>query len=249
VVPLMPNSGSIVSGGPGAADPPLRSVTGPRWPPSLRRRLLEPKLLSARAERVIRISVNVIGAVGAAFFAQATLRVYLQTHHLLGGAFFAEQMWVVLAYLIRRPARIVSRRLGDWLLAFGGTFGGVLFRPVGAHPQLGVTLGLAVQLFGLALCVASFLALGRSFGFVAADRGLVRRGPYAVVRHPIYASYLFLQFGYLFQSISVRNALVMVFASGCNVGRALVEDRVLATNDEYRAYCSKVRWRLLPGVW
>ncbi len=195
------------------------------------------------------MSANVIGAAGAAYFALATLKFYLETHRLIGGVFLAEQTWVVLAYLIRRPARIVSGRLGDWLLAFGGTFGGVLFRPVGAHPPWGVTAGLAVQLFGLAICVTSFLALGRSFGFVAADRGLVRRGPYAVVRHPIYASYLLLQFGYLLQSISVRNALVMVFASGCNVGRALAEDRVLATNGHYEPYRRQVRWRLLPGVW
>ena len=97
--------------------------------------------------------------------------------------------------------------------------------------------------------MASFLTRGRSFGFVAADRGLVQRGPYAIVRHPIYASYLLLQFGYVLQSISLRNVLVMVFASGCNVGRAVVEDRLLATNEEYRPYRSQVRWRLLPGVW
>jgi protein-S-isoprenylcysteine O-methyltransferase Ste14 len=77
----------------------------------------------------------------------------------------------------------------------------------------------------------------------------VRRGPYAIVRHPIYASYLVLQFGYLLQSISVRNALVMLFASGCNVGRALAEDRVLATNEQYDSYRGKVRWRLIPGIW
>jgi protein-S-isoprenylcysteine O-methyltransferase Ste14 len=204
---------------------------------------------STSADRLIRISMNLIGAAGAAFFAEATLRVYLQTHRPLGVAFFAEQMWVVAAYLIRRPARTVSRRWGDWLLAFGGTFGGVLMRPVGAHPQWGITTGLALQLVGLAICVASFLALGRSFGFVAADRGLVQRGPYAVVRHPIYASYLLLQLGYVLQSISLRNALVMVFASGCNIGRAIVEDRLLTTNEEYSTYRRHVRWRLVPGVW
>jgi protein-S-isoprenylcysteine O-methyltransferase Ste14 len=201
------------------------------------------------AERLIRILMNLVGAAGAAVFAEATFRAYLQTHQLLGVAFFAEQMWVVVAYLIRRPARTVSRRWGDWALAFGGTFGGVLFRPVGAHPQWGITAGLILQLVGLALCVSSFLALGRSFGFVAADRGLVRRGPYAVVRHPIYASYLLLQLGYVVQSISLRNALVMVFASGCNVGRAVVEDRVLATNGGFGSYREQVRWRFIPGVW
>jgi protein-S-isoprenylcysteine O-methyltransferase Ste14 len=218
-------------------------------PTSIVQRWVDFEFTSPRAERLVRIATNLIGAIGAAFFAQATLRVYLQTHRLIGGAFFVEQMWVVVAYLIRRPARAVSRRLGDWLLAFGGTFGGVLFRPVGAHPQWGLTAGLVVQLLGLAICVTSFLALGRSFGFVAADRGLVRRGPYAIVRHPIYASYVLLQFGYLLQSISLRNALVMAFASGCNAGRALAEDRVLASNRGYDAYRHQVRWRLFPGIW
>ena len=204
---------------------------------------------SPGVRRALRLAANLVGAAGAAFFAQATLESYLQTHQFIGGAFFLEQMWVVIAYLIRRPARAVSRRLGDWALAFGGTFGGVLFRPDGAHPQWGLTTGLAVQLIGLAICVTSFLALGRSFGFAAADRGLVRRGPYAIVRHPIYASYLLLQFGYLLQSISVRNALVLLFASGCNVGRALAEDRVLATNERYGSYRGTVRWRLIPGFW
>jgi protein-S-isoprenylcysteine O-methyltransferase Ste14 len=168
---------------------------------------------------------------------------------LIGVAFLVQQTWVVVAYLIRRPARAVSRRLGDWLLAFGGTFGGVLLRPVGAHPQWGVSVGLGVQLVGLSISVVSFLTLGRSFGFAAADRGLVTRGPYAVIRHPIYASYLLVVCGYLLQSISVRNALVIVLVAGCDVGRAVVEDRLLSTSEPYEAYRNKVRWRLLPGVW
>lgn len=218
-------------------------------PPPGWARWLEPDFPSARAKRRLRIAANLIGAGGAALFAESTLQYYLRTHRLIGGAFLVEQTWVVVAYLIRRPARVVSGRRGDWLLAFCGTFGGVLFRPVGIHPQWGLDGGLVVQVIGLAICVVSFLTLGRSFGFAAADRGLVRRGPYAVVRHPIYASYLLLQAGYLLQSPSVWNGLVMVFVTSCNVGRALAEDRLLATNSRYAAYRSQVRWRLLPGVW
>jgi protein-S-isoprenylcysteine O-methyltransferase Ste14 len=177
---------------------------------------------------LLRISTNLIGAAGAAFFAYATLQNYLETHRLLGGVLVVEQMWVVVAYLIRRPARVASRRTGDWMLAFGGTFGGVLLRPDGVHTQVGYTAGLMLQLVGLGICIAAFLALGRSFGFAAADRGLVKRGPYAVVRNPIYASYLLLQAGYVLQSISVRNVLVLLFTSGCNIGRCLAEERVLS---------------------
>jgi protein-S-isoprenylcysteine O-methyltransferase Ste14 len=232
-----------------AAGSPRPSVNRSRLPRFLLRRWLDVERLSARRVGLIRISANLIGAGGAAYFAQASLQFYLQTHRLIGAAFLAEQMWVVVAYLIRRPARAVSGRLGDWLLAFGGTFGGVLSRPVGAHPHWGVELGLGVQVLGLAMALVSFLALGRSFGFAAADRGLVRRGPYAIVRHPIYASYFLLQFGYVLQSMSVWNAFVMLFVTTCNVGRILVEDRLLATNEQYEAYRTRVRWRLLPGVW
>ena len=109
--------------------------------------------------------------------------------------------------------------------------------------------GLNVQLIGLVICVASFVALGRSFGFAAADRGLKQSGPYSIVRHPIYASYLFLQVGYLLQSQSWHNALVVTFRCGCNVGRAAVEERFLVSSGRYGAYRTRVRWRMLPGVW
>ena len=198
---------------------------------------------------VIRILLNLVGAAGAALFVQASVQAYLSSHRLIGAAFVAEQTWIVVAYLVRRPARVVSRRASDWLLAFGGTFGGVLFRPNGAHIHWGLDAGLGVQAVGLVICVWALSALGRSFGFAAADRGLVRRGPYRVIRHPIYASYVLLQLGYLLQSISVRNALVMLFTSSCNVGRALAEERLLTNNGRYAAYRAQVRWRVLPGVW
>ena len=204
---------------------------------------------SPRTRQLLRFGANLVGAFGAVLFARAGLQHYLRTHSLIGGLFFAEQLWIVVAFVVRRPARAVSQRPADWLLAFGGTFGGVLFRPDGAHLHGWIVAGLAVQLAGLALCVTSFIALGRSFGFAPADRGLKRRGPYAVVRHPVYASYFLLQLGYVLQSVSVRNAAVMLFVCGCNVGRVRSEERFLLANSAYGAYRAEVPWRLLPGVW
>jgi len=200
-------------------------------------------------ERGIRIGLNLAGAAGAAYFARATLEYYLQTRRLIGAAFFAEQMWFVIAFLVRRPARASSARLRDWVLAFAGTFGGVLLRPAGLHRPCGVAAGLGLQLGGLAICVASLAALGRSFGFVAADRGLVTRGPYRIVRHPVYAAYVVIQAGYVLQSVSARNIVIVIVATGCNIGRALAEERLLAMSAGYAAYRARVRWRLFPGLW
>jgi protein-S-isoprenylcysteine O-methyltransferase Ste14 len=199
--------------------------------------------------RPARIVVNLAGAVGAALFAQASLQFYLRTHSLIGGAFLVEQTWFVIAFLVRRPAAAVSRNPGSWLLAFGGTFAGVLFRLDAVPPLSGMVARLRMLVTVVGVGVVALFALGRSFGFVAADRGLVTRGPYAVVRHPVYASYLLVQSGYLLQSISLRNVLVMVLASGCNVGRALMEERLLARSQAYGAYRGRVRWMLVPGLW
>lgn len=190
-----------------------------------------------------------MGAAGAAFFARASVLFYLHTHRLVGGLFVLEQAWFVVACLTRRPQRAISGRLTTWLVAFGGTFVGVLFRPAGAHPPWGVAAGFGLQLAGLMLCIVSLVALGRSFGLVAADRGVKTRGPYAVVRHPVYASYLLIQFGYLMQAWSLRNIAVFVLATACNVARALAEERLLSSSPAYQAYQSRARWRMIPHLW
>jgi protein-S-isoprenylcysteine O-methyltransferase Ste14 len=205
--------------------------------------------LTPRTQQVIRFAANIVGAAGAAYFAYVTLSAYLHTHRPIGILFFAQQAVVVVAYLVRRPASAVTLRFGDWLLAFGGTFSPVLLRPDGAHPQWGYSAGLALQLVGVLIALWSLATLGRSFGFAAADRGLVSRGPYAIVRHPVYAAYVLLLTGYLFQSISLRNALVALLAIGCDVGRIRAEERVLAQNPAHPAYCRRVRRKMVPGVW
>ena len=200
-------------------------------------------------QRMLRVCANLVGAGGAAVFSYSFLHFYLQSHRLIGIVFFAQQTLVALAYLIRRPARLVTRRLDDWLLAFAGTFMGVLFRPDGEHPAWGFWTGTVLQLVGVAIVGTCILSLGRSFGFAAADRGVVTRGPYTVVRHPMYASYLLLESGYLLQSMSVRNAAVLVIGTVCSCGRALAEERLLTGNRDYLAYRGRVRRRIIPGVW
>ena len=68
--------------------------------------------LTPRAERLARIAVNLAGAALAASFAQASLLFYAHTHRLIGGLFAIEQTWFAIAFLVRRPPRAVSHRIG-----------------------------------------------------------------------------------------------------------------------------------------
>jgi len=200
-------------------------------------------------QRLLRAGANLVGAGSAALFSYSFLQFYLETHRPIGIIFFTQQTLVALAFLVRRPARMVTHRLDDWLLAFAGTFIGVLSRPTGAHLAWGVWAGAALQLVGATIAVTCILTLGRSFGFAAADRGVVTRGAYTIVRHPMYSSYLLLGSGYVLQSLSVWNSAILVIGTVCNGGRALAEERLLANNTDYLAYRRRVRRRIVPGVW
>ena len=202
-----------------------------------------------RKNRGIQVLVNLAGAASAAWFARDSLTYYLHTHRLVGALFVVEQTWFVMAFLVRHSARTVDQRLRSWLVAAGGTFGGLLLRPAGIHPIWGVRAGTILQIAGLVVVIAALAVLGRSFGFLAADRGVVTRGPYGVVRHPVYAGYLVILVGYVLQAVSWRNVVVVLAVTGCNVGRALAEERVLSASASYDRYRERVRWRLLPRVW
>jgi protein-S-isoprenylcysteine O-methyltransferase Ste14 len=87
---------------------------------------------------------------------------------------------------------------------------------------------------------------------IQAERGhrVVSTGPYAVVRHPLYAVMLvFLPANALMLGSWYGVAGAMVLA-GAIVFRTAMEDRELLRGlDGYAAYAARVRYRLIPFVW
>ena len=108
------------------------------------------------------------------------------------------------------------------------------------------TLPTLVQGAGLIGWAISLLALGRSFGVVPADRGLVRRGPYRFVRHPVYAFEALFFVGYAIAVPTPRTFAVLAVWAALQVVRMVREERIIEGYQEYRKV---VRWRIMPFVW
>jgi protein-S-isoprenylcysteine O-methyltransferase Ste14 len=158
----------------------------------------------------------------------------------------ASEGLVVLLLLIRRPTDRISVNLRDWAVAAGGSFL-VLMVDTGGAP-ISTTLALAFLLTGLVIHLGAKLSLRRSFGVVAAHRGLKVDGLYTFVRHPMYAGYLLTHIGFLLLAPTLWNLAIYAAAWTCMVARMYAEERVLGEDGEYRAYMERVRYRLLPAV-
>lgn len=160
--------------------------------------------------------------------------------------FAIEQALLVGMFLTRRRSQATSTRPFDWVVAVGG------WLPLLMRPQDGAgtteLIGTAVQLGGLVAASVGFCYLGRSFGVVAANRGLKVNGPYRLVRHPIYFAHFVTTSGFLVANFSGWNAALFAFFVACQVARIQAEERVLSDTADYAAYRARVRWRLLPGV-
>ena len=105
-----------------------------------------------------------------------------------------------------------------------------------------------MMIAGLAINVAAKLFLNRSFGVVAANRGVKRGGPYRLVRHPMYLGYIVTQFGFLLSGFSIANLALYLAAWTLQVLRIIEEERFLTRDPAYRNYRGKVRYRLIPGL-
>jgi protein-S-isoprenylcysteine O-methyltransferase Ste14 len=173
---------------------------------------------------------------------------FLRTGHITGLLLLASESLVVVLTLVRRRPQFVDRSTAGVVTTALSLAGPPLLRAVdnpGAVPD-GVTA--IVSAAGLGVVILGKVALGRSFGITPANRGVVMRGPYGLVRHPIYAGYLLTHFAFLAAHPSPWNAAVIVVADGALVVRALIEERVLSADEKYQSYCRRVGWHLVPGV-
>jgi protein-S-isoprenylcysteine O-methyltransferase Ste14 len=100
--------------------------------------------------------------------------------------------------------------------------------------------GDAVAVAGAAWLLVSVLALGRCFGVLPAARGLVVRGPYRVVRHPVYLGELVALAGLAIAVPVPENLVALIAILAAQLVRARFEERALSEAFcEYASYAKR----------
>lgn len=187
----------------------------------------------------------------ASLFAMLLVNVlseFARTRHVTGLLLVASEALVVVLTIVRRPASAVDRSPLAAVVTLVSVVGPPMLRPtdtVALAPDLVTAL---VSVVGLSIVVAGKLTLGRSFGIIPANRGVVSCGPYSVMRHPIYSGYLLTHVAFVAAHPSPMNVVALIVADTALVVRALLEEKVLGADVQYQAYCHRVAWHLVPGV-
>jgi protein-S-isoprenylcysteine O-methyltransferase Ste14 len=105
----------------------------------------------------------------------------------------------------------------------------------------------AVVTLGTAWSIWSLATLGRCFGLFPEVRGLVMRGPYRLVRHPVYLGELISAVGLLLAKPNPLIVLLFAVFVALQYWRTIYEERALseAFPTQYPAYARRVA-RLIP---
>jgi Isoprenylcysteine carboxyl methyltransferase (ICMT) family len=182
-----------------------------------------------------------------AFFI-AHAEAWVDTHRPVGLGAVGIDLVAVTLFAIRRQPLTASRSAVAWIVAIVGGYGLLLLRPdyepVGELDDVYTTLQVVASVAG----AASLLTLGRSFGIVAANRGVRTTGPYAFVRHPTYLAYFIIMAAYVLENPSYRNAVIVAIVGTAMIFRIREEETQLGKDPDYVSYRDRVRYRLLPFV-
>jgi protein-S-isoprenylcysteine O-methyltransferase Ste14 len=110
-------------------------------------------------------------------------------------------------------------------------------------------VGLVLVICGACLSFASLLSLGRWFGVWPALRGLESRGPYRLLRHPMYLAYVIADIGYNLIEYNFGTVLMVIAGWTSLFYRIRAEERILSKDAGWPNYVALVRYRLFPGLW
>jgi protein-S-isoprenylcysteine O-methyltransferase Ste14 len=162
-------------------------------------------------------------------------------------AFYALIIW---SYLRRGPAVATTKSITASAIAILATLTPFVFPLLAwSAPSTATELAAdALLVAGTAWSVWSLRFLGKNLSVIAQARGVSDRGPYRVVRHPLYTGEIVSALGLALAAGTLAAAVLWVALLAMQAYRALREEQVLLDAlPGYREYRAKTA-ALVPGI-
>jgi protein-S-isoprenylcysteine O-methyltransferase Ste14 len=206
-------------------------------------------------DRRVAAALYVLITVSLPVHAVQMLRDALDASTLHSWLLFADAglktlVWAAFAVLIYK--RQPSRRPARSPVAFVACAAAILPAAFLASPDADAALwaivgGESIVVVAVCFTFASVLCLGTCFGVLPEVRGLVTRGPYRYVRHPVYVGEIAAFAGFVAASQQVVNVVPLVVFCAAQAVRLRMEEAALieAFPAEYGAFAATTG-RLIP---
>ncbi len=121
-----------------------------------------------------------------------------------------------------------------------------------------ITITTTLMLLSYFVYMSATMWFGVRFSNLT-NRGIIRTGPFAFIRHPAYASKNFSWWCVMFPAIlfnathtgihvAIIQTIGLVTMTWVYYMRALTEERHLSADPYYLEYCKQVKYRFIPGV-
>jgi protein-S-isoprenylcysteine O-methyltransferase Ste14 len=216
--------------------------------------------------RVLRIVIPSIFIVGAMVFIPAGTLDFWEGWVFLFALFVP--MFFVFIYMIGHERRLLEKRLNvkekrekQKLIQLFNT---ILFVASMAIAGLDHRYGWSYVPFWLVIASDMMMLIGYYFFIktmlhneyasrvieVQKGQKIIDTGPYAVVRHPMYAAGLLM---YMFIPVALGSfwaIIPLLLLPAMLIFRLLDEEKALITGLKgYKRYMEKVKYRLIPGIW
>lgn len=200
-------------------------------------------------EALVEILARVAAALMLSIFTYAAVKQWLAAPTRITLLLLVVSAFMTLGLSLF--ARVPIHR--DWtpfafICSVGGTFYFLAVRLSPGTQLIPEAAGASLQLLGILWQLFAKVSLRRSFGILPANRGVVSRGAYRFVRHPMYLGYFVTDVGFLLANFGIQNVIVYGCQFALQVGRIVREERLLSDDERYRTYRGKVRFRVIPGV-
>lgn len=191
-----------------------------------------------------------VGSISATISEMPDVNWLVTAHHTVSSLILC---LTAVLFIVRRPAktRVGSWRsravaiVGSWLMPV------LIVLPLTWTPEWLLTFSTAGLVMMHVVVFWALLTLRRSFSIFAEARALIRTGPYRIVRHPLYATYLGMYVFFLLPRLSVLAFLVTVLGIACEIWRARDEEAILRAAfpayDEYAAITPRFVPRFAGG--